>query len=182
LLTPRARRLIPERRAARPALPPFTQQRRLAATATPTDRTKLQSCSAMATCASFGQTPIVYRRVHFHFSIRRAVLTIAACISRPKDWRQSAQIIGNGAYGKVYRATWRGKAVAVKELKLPMAPSSPKRGGESQVVPPFPYTDVVCFSVVLNAVMYYQNPYRTRRSRTKGNSRTPSTTSFRKWR
>jgi ABC-type branched-subunit amino acid transport system substrate-binding protein len=40
---------------------------------------------------------------------------------RPKTWRD--QRIGKGSYGTVYRATWKGKDVAVKELKVPEEPS-----------------------------------------------------------
>lgn len=36
---------------------------------------------------------------------------------RPRNWRNNT--IGKGSYGTVYRATWEGKDVAVKELKIP---------------------------------------------------------------
>lgn len=36
---------------------------------------------------------------------------------RPRNWRDRQ--IGKGSYGTVYRATWQGKEVAVKELKIP---------------------------------------------------------------
>ena len=36
---------------------------------------------------------------------------------RPKNWRDNQ--IGKGSYGTVYRATWQGKEVAVKELQIP---------------------------------------------------------------
>jgi serine/threonine protein kinase len=41
---------------------------------------------------------------------------------QPADWRE--QLIGKGSFGAVYRATWRGKDVAVKELLLPSEPQS----------------------------------------------------------
>ena len=41
---------------------------------------------------------------------------------RPSDWRD--QLIGKGSFGAVYRATWRGKEVAVKELLLPKEPKA----------------------------------------------------------
>ena len=34
------------------------------------------------------------------------------------------QLIGKGSFGAVYRATWRGKEVAVKELLLPKEPNA----------------------------------------------------------
>jgi predicted Ser/Thr protein kinase len=36
---------------------------------------------------------------------------------RPKSWAQ--QVIGKGGHGKVYRATWQGREVAVKRINLP---------------------------------------------------------------
>ena len=40
---------------------------------------------------------------------------------QPADgWKQ--QVLGKGSYGVVYRATWRGQQVAVKELRLPEEP------------------------------------------------------------
>ena len=39
---------------------------------------------------------------------------------RPASWKQ--QVIGKGSYGVVFRATWRGQQVAVKELNLPEQP------------------------------------------------------------
>jgi serine/threonine protein kinase len=37
---------------------------------------------------------------------------------RPRDWH-SATPLGKGSFGVVYRATWRGHDVAVKQIKLP---------------------------------------------------------------
>ena len=39
---------------------------------------------------------------------------------QPASWKQ--QVIGKGSYGVVYRATWRGQQVAVKELKKSLCP------------------------------------------------------------
>eukprot|EP01043_Picozoa_sp_COSAG02_P002032 COSAG02_NODE_45_length_45811_cov_83.565891_20_plen_1562_part_00 len=39
---------------------------------------------------------------------------------RPNSWRQ--QIVGRGAFGIVYKATWEARDVAVKELVLPVEP------------------------------------------------------------
>ena len=44
----------------------------------------------------------------------------------PASWREV--VVGTGSYGVVYRATWRGQQVAVKELKLPDAPQSTVHG------------------------------------------------------
>jgi serine/threonine protein kinase len=41
---------------------------------------------------------------------------------QPSNWRQ--QLIGKGSFGAVYRASWRGQDVAVKELVLPTEPQS----------------------------------------------------------
>ena len=48
---------------------------------------------------------------------------------QPPNWKM--QVIGRGAYGQVYSATWRGKQVAVKEVKLPDRPTP----GEDGAVP-----------------------------------------------
>ena len=44
---------------------------------------------------------------------------------QPERWRE--QELGKGSFGKVYRATWRGLEVAVKEMKLAKIPRG--RGG-----------------------------------------------------
>lgn len=44
----------------------------------------------------------------------------------PAAWRED--MVGKGSYGVVYRATWRGQQVAVKELKVPDEPEDTVRG------------------------------------------------------
>ena len=41
---------------------------------------------------------------------------------QPSNWRE--QLLGKGSFGAVYRASWRGEDVAVKELMLPTEPLS----------------------------------------------------------
>ena len=41
---------------------------------------------------------------------------------KPSEGRWRSQVIGKGSYGTVYRATWRGQEVAIKEMALPEQP------------------------------------------------------------
>jgi ABC-type branched-subunit amino acid transport system substrate-binding protein len=63
--------------------------------------------------------PALSRTLRRQHSGRAPVLFRDKDISnlRPRNWRD--QNIGKGSYGTVYRATWEGKEVAVKELKIP---------------------------------------------------------------
>jgi serine/threonine protein kinase len=42
---------------------------------------------------------------------------------RPRGWRN--QVVGHGAFGIVYKATWGSREVAVKEIILPQEPHNP---------------------------------------------------------
>jgi serine/threonine protein kinase len=46
-------------------------------------------------------------------------------------WKQ--QVVGSGSFGKVYRARWRGREVAVKELRLPQETDA-HASGEAKIM------------------------------------------------
>ena len=45
----------------------------------------------------------------------------------PADWNTEEHVLGKGSYGIVFKATWRGKPVAVKQVLLPEEPASARK-------------------------------------------------------
>ena len=52
---------------------------------------------------------------------------------QPVDWNTEEHVLGKGSYGMVYKATWRGQSVAVKQVMLPAEPENSSTEARSEL-------------------------------------------------